>query len=116
MRASAASSSASGSCPAAAAAARPAATLGHSDHDPLPAEHLLAGRHEFGDGAAVPGPFEDVHGQQGHGLGVIEQHPTGPALFGDVRCHVNHQTLLLMGSQMHSITMPLRSFGVIEVP
>ena len=70
-------------------------------HHLLPGKHLPPGRHQVGNGPAVPGPLKDMHDQQGHRLGVVEPHPPGPPLLGDIRRHMNHQALLLMRSQVH---------------
>ena len=46
--------------------------LGDALHHVVGVEHLAAGRHELGDGAAVAGRLEHPDGEQRDRLGVVE--------------------------------------------
>src|SRR5829696_801168 len=76
--------------------------LRHTLHDVVAAEYLTTADHQLGHGAAVAGTFEQVVGEDGDGLGVVEfQAACSPAAgkLGRVR---EQQPVLLVRGQTHS--------------
>ena len=70
-------------------------------HHLVTGEHPSARVHDVADRLTVARRFEDVNGQQGHRLGVVQTQPPVAALAGHVGRDVDQQALLLMRSQMH---------------
>lgn len=75
--------------------------LWNAVHHLAPAQQLPARVHDVADCLAGTRLLKDVHGQQGHHLGVIEEQATATAPLRHVSRHMDQQALLLVRSQMH---------------
>ena len=69
--------------------------------DLVTSKYRTAGVHQVGHAAAVPGAFQHVFGDQGHGLGVIEQDTAGQTAAGDLRGDVDQQLVTLLRREVH---------------
>ena len=64
-------------------------------------EHRVPGRLGFGVGEAVAGGLADLVGDQGDGLGLVEQQPALAALARQFGGQEQKQAILLAGEEAH---------------
>ncbi|MCY1407901.1 hypothetical protein D9M71_232130 [compost metagenome] len=75
--------------------------LRHAVHDLLAAQHLAAGLHQLGDGAAVAGAFQHRGADQRDGFRVVELQAAGQAALGQQRGSEQQQFVFLSRGQLH---------------
>src|SRR4030095_10458178 len=78
------------------------------EHLGPPVDHVAAGEggdavgHEIGHGAPVADAFQDLRGDERHGLGVVELEAARAATAGDLGGHEHAELVLLSRGQTHA--------------
>src|SRR5258705_9208487 len=75
--------------------------LRHALHHVVAIQDGDAEGHEVGDAAAVADAFQDLGGDQGERLGIVELEAAGPAPVRQLRGGEDEQLVLLAGGQVH---------------
>src|SRR5688572_18937975 len=75
--------------------------LGNALHDLVAGDERGAVAHEFGHGLAVAGTFENLGGDQGDDLGVVQLQAAVTTTSGKVASHDHQQLLLFARGQVH---------------
>src|SRR5713101_8343555 len=75
--------------------------LGHAVHDIAAIENGDAEGHEVGDAPAIADALQDLGGDQGQGLWIVQLEPPPPPPAGHLRRGEDQQLVLLSGGQVH---------------
>ena len=87
--------------------------LGDTLHDIGLGEDAGARGHEVGDGAAVTRSLQQLGGDVGHGLGMVELDAALEATASDVSCHEDQQLLLFSRCDPHCSSLDYWSLVVL---